>query len=109
MKCRKAVAANLHGCTSEAISQLGPQRTAGVIDLGIPVFELVSFIKHCHVPWDPEKVFQIAPTDQHDVSVSVSNLVSMADCICAWLCVQCLLHNVSIHGDNAVHYTYITT
>ena len=45
--------ANLHGSASEAVSQLGLQRTAGVIDLGIPVFELVSFVKHCHVPWDP--------------------------------------------------------
>ena len=66
--------ADLHGGASKAVSQLGLQCTAGVVDLGVPVLELVSFVKHCHVPWDSQHVFQVAPTDQLDASACVSHL-----------------------------------
>ena len=52
---------NLHGCSSETISQLCLQFTASLIDFGSPVFELMCLIKYANMPWYLQHVLQIQP------------------------------------------------
>ena len=70
--CVAVYSAYLHGGSCETISELGLQLAAGLVDLGTPVLQLVSLIKHSHMPIDPQHIFQVASADRHGSFIHAS-------------------------------------